>query len=83
MPHDQADEEAAPFHTSIAHLYRGEMQRITVWRARLDSTTQWAIILTTALTTFVLGSASAPHFIMLLGSTPRCVDRSMTAPRPE
>ena len=55
--------------TSMAHLYRGEMQRMTVWRRRLDTTTQWAIILTTALTTFVLGSIAAPHFIMLLGLT--------------
>jgi len=51
----------------MAHLYRGEMARMTVWRRRLDSTTQWAIILTTGLTTFVLGSLPVPHYIMLLG----------------
>ena len=61
--------DSVPLITSLAHLYRGEMQRMTVWRQRLDTTTQWAIILTTALTTFVLGSVAAPHFIMLLGLT--------------
>jgi hypothetical protein len=27
---------------AIAHLYRGEIYRSTVWRTRLDSTTNWA-----------------------------------------
>jgi uncharacterized membrane protein len=26
----------------IAHLYRGEVYRSTVWRTRLDATTNWA-----------------------------------------
>jgi uncharacterized membrane protein len=52
--------------TCIAHLYRGEMQRMTVWRTRLDTTTHWAIILTTGLTTFTLGTAAMPHYSMLL-----------------
>lgn len=55
------------YNTGLAHLYRGEMQRMTVWRTRLDTTTHWAIILTTGLTTFTLGSTSIPHFTMLLG----------------
>jgi uncharacterized membrane protein len=53
--------------TVLAHLYRGEMQRMTVWRQRLDVTSNWAIVLTTALTTFALGSAEVPHFVLLLG----------------
>jgi len=51
----------------LAHLYRGEMHRMTVWRQRLDVTSNWAIVLTTALTTFALGSAEVPHFVLLLG----------------
>lgn len=58
---------AGAFHTAMVHLYRGEMQRLTVWRTRLDTTTHWAIILTTGLTTFVLGAREVPHYIMLLG----------------
>ena len=55
------------FGTAVAHLYRGEMHRMTVWRQRLDITSNWAILLTVGLTTFTLGSAEVPHFILLLG----------------
>ena len=41
---------AKPRHTfdsaemgAIAHLYRGEVYRSTIWRTRLDNTTNWAI----------------------------------------
>ena len=29
---------------AIAHLYRGEFYRSTIWRTRLDNTTNWAIV---------------------------------------
>jgi Predicted integral membrane protein (DUF2270) len=42
--------ESKPQHTFdsaemgvIAHLYRGEVYRSTIWRTRLDNTTNWAI----------------------------------------
>jgi uncharacterized membrane protein len=57
---------ASAFHTAMAHLYRGEMHRLVTWRTRLDTTSHWAIILSTALTTFALGSSSVPHYVMLL-----------------
>jgi uncharacterized membrane protein len=28
---------------ALAHLYRGEVYRSTVWRTRLDNTTNWAV----------------------------------------
>ena len=31
---------------AIAHLYRAEVYRSTVWRQRLDQTTNWAVIST-------------------------------------
>src|SRR5512137_2399310 len=55
------------FHTAMAHFYRGEMNRLTVWHVRLDTTTNWAILLTTGMTTFTLGSEKAPHYVLLLG----------------
>lgn len=54
------------FGTAMAHLYRGEIQRMTVWRTRLDTTTNWAIVLSFGVTTFALGDKSAPHSILLL-----------------
>jgi len=61
------DESPTAFVTATAHLYRAEMNRMLVWRKRLDITTNWAIILATALTTFTLGSKEIPHYILLLG----------------
>jgi uncharacterized membrane protein len=29
---------------ALAHLYRGEVYRSTVWRTRLDNTTNWAVV---------------------------------------
>jgi uncharacterized membrane protein len=59
--------DPSAFHTAMAHLYRGEMHRMTVWRQRLDVTTNWAILMTGGMTTFALGSPSVPHFVLLLG----------------
>lgn len=33
----------------VAHLYRGEMNRLTIYRQRLDTTTNWAITLESAI----------------------------------
>lgn len=62
-----ASQTPSEYHTAMAHLYRGEMNRMTVWRQRLDITSNWAIILTTGLTTFTLGSRDVPHYTLLLG----------------
>src|SRR4030066_1871639 len=71
LPEDAAlwSRPGAPegFHQAMVHLYRGEMQRMTVWRSRLDTTSNWAILLSTGMTTFTLGSPGIPHFILLLG----------------
>jgi uncharacterized membrane protein len=31
---------------AIAHLYRGEVYRSTIWRTRLDNTTNWSVVTT-------------------------------------
>lgn len=59
--------DSTTFVTAMTHLYRGEMNRLTVWRQRLDVTTNWAVILTTALSTFTLGTDDVPHYTLLLG----------------
>lgn len=58
--------DSTAYVTALAHLYRAEMQRMTVWRQRLDNTTHWALLLTMGVTTFTLGSPGMPHFAMLL-----------------
>lgn len=51
---------------AIMHIYRAEMQRANAWLARLDQTTYWAVVSTTALLTFTLASPSNPHGVLLL-----------------
>ena len=34
----------AEFNMAMVHFYRGEVQRSNVWRTRLDTTTNWAVI---------------------------------------
>jgi len=52
--------------TALIHLYRGELGRMTVYRTRLDTTTNWAVGTSAAITTFALGQERAPHFVFLL-----------------
>lgn len=52
--------------TALAHFYRAEMYRSMVWRTRLDTTTNWAIISTLAvLTTSLNNPAYATEALML------------------
>ncbi|HEX6273577.1 MAG TPA: DUF2270 domain-containing protein [Polyangiaceae bacterium] len=48
---------------AISHLYRGELARMTAYRLRLDTTTNWALGTTAAMITFALGHAELPHSI--------------------
>ena len=52
---------------AIAHLYRGEIYRSTIWRTRLDNTTNWSIVtMGIALsTTFSSREASALPLILI------------------
>ena len=47
---ETAPPQGAPFSnsdiTALSHLYRGEVYRSTVWRMRLDATTNWAVVTT-------------------------------------
>jgi uncharacterized membrane protein len=51
---------------AIVHLYRGELVRMTMYRVRLDTTTNWAVGSTAAIVTFGLGSAKLPHSVFAL-----------------
>jgi uncharacterized membrane protein len=54
--------------SALIHLYRGELGRMTAYRARLDATTDWAVGATAAITSFTLGDPAVPHFVLLLGA---------------
>ncbi len=53
------------FVTAFVHLYRAEVTRVNLWRSRLDTTTNWAVVTTGAVLT-LLQLPSNPHFVMLL-----------------
>ena len=50
MDERKPDTTPSPFSAAdlgaLAHLYRGELYRSTVWRARFDATTNWAVVTT-------------------------------------
>ena len=54
------------FNTAMAHFYRGEITRSNVWRTRLDSTTNWAVVTTGAVLTFAFGSTNNNHVVILI-----------------
>ena len=49
--------------TAMSHFYRGELGRIMAWRARLDSTTNWAITTTSTIFTVAFSLERVPHII--------------------
>ena len=54
---------------ALAHLYRGEVYRSTVWRTRLDNTTNWAVAgLGLALSVSFSHSDSSALPILLIGA---------------
>ena len=55
------------FTTSMVHLYRGEIARANVWRQRLDTTTNWAVITTGAAVSIAFANPNN-HFVILLNA---------------
>jgi uncharacterized membrane protein len=75
MAHDPIEREAVPRAsfdaaeiTALSHLYRGELYRSTVWRTRLDATTNWAVAATgLALSVAFSGRTASPLPLALVG----------------
>lgn len=54
------------FATAMIHLYRGELGRLTTYRVRLDTTTNWALGASAALVSYAFGEDRAPHFVLVV-----------------
>lgn len=53
---------------ALAHLYRGEVYRSTIWRTRLDATTNWAVAsLGIALSVTFSSKDASPLPLLLVG----------------
>jgi uncharacterized membrane protein len=50
---------------SLIHLYRAEVGKMVLYRVRLDTTTNWAIVTTAGVTTFALADPRVPHAVFL------------------
>ena len=64
--HGLLEEDMGPS-SSMAHLYRGEIHRMELWRGRFDQTTYWVIVVMSAILTWTFASQTNPHYILLLG----------------
>jgi uncharacterized membrane protein len=62
---DDAASLSATASNALIHLYRGELGRLTAYRARLDTTTSWSITASALVATLTFGSAAAPHVAFL------------------
>ncbi|NHN58027.1 MULTISPECIES: DUF2270 domain-containing protein [Halorussus] len=60
-------DESTGLGSVLAHCYRGEMDRVTTWRQRLDQTTTWAVTVMAAILTWAFSSPDNPHYILLIG----------------
>jgi uncharacterized membrane protein len=56
---------ASEFTTAMVHFFRAEIQRANVWRTRLDTTTNWAVV-TTGVAVSVAFSQQGNHAVMLM-----------------
>ncbi|MBP8948325.1 MAG: DUF2270 domain-containing protein, partial [Candidatus Promineofilum sp.] len=54
------------FNTAMVHYYRAEIQRSNVWRSRLDTTTNWAVVTVAASITFVFAAPENHWGVFLL-----------------
>lgn len=58
-------QDSADFSNIITHMYRGEVQRTYNWRRRLDRTTEWSIVILSAITTWVFSVPERGHVLLL------------------
>jgi uncharacterized membrane protein len=56
---------ASEFTTAMSHFFRAEVQRANVWRQRLDTTTNWAVVTTGAAISIAFAQAGN-HIVILL-----------------
>lgn len=52
--------------SALVHFYRGELERAGDWRARLDPTTNWAVVTTGAMLSFAFNTPDHSHVTVLL-----------------
>lgn len=59
---------SSDFTSAMIHFYRGELGRSNAWRARLDMTTNWAVITTGATLTFAFSSPENTPIVLIMNT---------------
>jgi uncharacterized membrane protein len=60
--------KTSEFVTAMVHLFRAEVQRANVWRQRLDTTTNWAVVSTGATLSIAFSQPNVNHAIIILNT---------------
>jgi uncharacterized membrane protein len=60
--------KTSDFVTAMVHLFRAEIQRANVWRQRLDTTTNWAVVVTGATLSIAFSQPTVHHGVILLNT---------------
>ncbi|MBV6450454.1 MAG: hypothetical protein DCC56_04980 [Anaerolineae bacterium] len=60
--------KASEFVTAMVHLFRAEVQRANVWRQRLDTTTNWAVVATGATLSISFSQPNVHHGVIILNT---------------
>jgi uncharacterized membrane protein len=59
---------SSDFTTAMVHFFRAEISRANTWRLRLDTTTNWAVVITVAVIGVAFGGSASHHSSILLSS---------------
>ena len=60
--------KTSEFVTSMVHFFRAEVSRANVWRQRLDTTTNWAVVSTGATLSIAFSQPNIHHGIIILNT---------------
>ncbi|MFW5918029.1 MAG: DUF2270 domain-containing protein, partial [Haloferacaceae archaeon] len=63
----RAAEDLSAFVSLAGDYYRGEVDRATTWRGRMDQTTNWAVVIVAAVLTWAFSGDNRPHYVILIG----------------
>ncbi len=60
--------KTSEFVTAMVHFFRAEVQRANVWRQRLDTTTNWAVVSTGATLSIAFSQPEIHHSMIILST---------------
>jgi uncharacterized membrane protein len=60
--------KTSEFVTAMVHFFRAEIQRANVWRQRLDTTTNWAVVTTGAVISISFSQSNMHHGVIILNT---------------